>query len=565
MYSIDYFKKQQTQMKIGQVICIHGQYPCSLWYVKNIDDEYNSNSDDDYDASDDELENLMVTLYEVEYNGTEYCPKLNPPKIVQVYISNIKYNIISDTQIVCQFPSNYIQLYHSRRVVERVSRFGDMIQLKYYDAFMPFMIINYNPVDKAHFVMSLHTSRIFKTYHLILELSEFSTLSTKELRYSIITSSVNKGYSTELQKIDSTIEFKTRANYLFNIDKDMYDLEDFITKSTVLDESINIPTKSMEWYCHSNSGYDDNDDSTSDDDYTDTSVSPRLPIYIPMKAVNPVEIYCEDDNQEDLYEREYNGEKYNHDEYTDSYTDDQNDYDDYDEQYNHFNQADYEDDDEEKYNQYNQADYEDDDDEEKYNQYNQIDDEEQYNQADDEDNHEDYKDNTNLENHIEPENHIETENQYNKEEYKIHSEQKDIILDSPNQETNKNNEYQHKQKSQETYSFFTDDIINDLKSFFNEDAQKEIDDFLNDKEVIEAGNAIKHAVTEVISYLNISIPMEVTSIIIPEEHVVETEVILPNIPEEHEVETDLEDTIVINAEDINNTYINEAPTPCSIM
>ena len=125
MYSIDYFNKQQTQMKIGQVICIHGQYPCSLWYVKNIDNEYNSNCEE----TDDEVETILATLYEVEYNGTEYCPKLNPPKIVQVYISNIQYNIMSDTQIVCQFPSNYIQLYHSRRVVERASRFGDMIQL----------------------------------------------------------------------------------------------------------------------------------------------------------------------------------------------------------------------------------------------------------------------------------------------------------------------------------------------------------------------------------------------------------------------------------------------------
>jgi hypothetical protein len=223
MYSIDYFKKQQTQMKIGQVICIHGQYPCSLWYVANIEDAYNSNYDDDgdYDASDDEVESILATLYEVEYNGTEYYPTLNPPKIVQVYISNIQYNIISEPPIVCQFPSNYIQLYHSRRVVERASRFGDMIQLKYYDAFMPFMIINYNPVDKAHFVMSLHTSRSFKTYHLILELSEFSTLSTKELRYSIVTSFVNKGYSLELQKIDAAIEFKTRANYLFNMDKNL--------------------------------------------------------------------------------------------------------------------------------------------------------------------------------------------------------------------------------------------------------------------------------------------------------------------------------------------------------
>ena len=38
-----------------------------------------------------------------------------------------------------------------------------------------------------------------------------------------------------------------------------------------------------------------------------------------------------------------------------------------------------------------------------------------------------------------------------------------------------------------------------------------------------------------------------------------------HIPEEQLSTTDLDDIIVINNEDINNAYINEAPTPCSIM
>jgi len=592
MYSIDYFKTHHTQMEIGQVICIHGQYPCSLWYVKNINTEYNSC--DGYESMDEDVEYTLATLYEVEYNGTDYYPKLNPPKILQVYISNIQYNIISSTSIMCKFPSNYIQLYHLQRVAQRKSQFGDMIQLKYYDAFMPFMIINYEPVDKAHFVMSLHTSRIFKTYHLILELSEFSTISTKELRYSIITSKVNKGYSLELQKIDSAIDYKTRANYLFIMDKDVYDLEDFITKSNVLyessilDESSNIPTKSMEWYCHSSD--DNNDDSsTSNDDYTDASVSPRLPIYIPMKVTKTPEIslhsqesythtYTEDDidyyynqylqEEEDKYykqKQQYQEEQYQEEQYQkeqdheQQYQQDQYQ----EEQYQEEQYQEEQDQEQQQYQeeQYQEEQYQEQDETENYNQsieaeeekeekYDNYDQEQEERYADNQYKHEEYVDNT---------------TEYSDKDYE--SQYNNDNIDNDNV-SNTTKESKPLENTDETYSFFTDDIINELKSFFNEDAKKEIDELLNDSDVIEVGHAIKNAFTEVISYLHTSYDTteEVSTPIIQEE--VSTPIIQEEAKQPLPIEDELyNDVIIINNNDIihDDVSINEAPTPCSIM
>ena len=98
-----------------------------------------------------------------------------------------------------------------------------------------------------------------------------------------------------------------------------------------------------------------------------------------------------------------------------------------------------------------------------------------------------------------------------------------------------------------------------MKSFFNEDAKKEIDEFLNDKEVIEAGYAIKHAVSEVISYLQI-----VTD---PNEDLPRTSHNDPSIEKDNANKEILyDDIIVINDDDIHDDVsINEAPTPCSIM
>ena len=114
-----------------------------------------------------------------------------------------------------------------------------------------------------------------------------------------------------------------------------------------------------------------------------------------------------------------------------------------------------------------------------------------------------------------------------------------------------------------------------MKSFFNEDAQKGIDEFLNDKEVIEAGYAIKHAVSEVISYLQIvsntteDIAEEKVS---PQDEEVDSPIIQhiniePTIQdaEDEKVSTMEDDVIVINNDDISQTCIADEPVPCSIM
>jgi len=564
MYSIDYFKTEPTQMRIGQVICIHGQYPCSLWYVKNIEDD--DNQEDDYEYADENLDQGLATLYEIEYDGTSYYPKMNTPKIVQIYISNIKYTIISNASIICQFPLNYIQLYHLQRVHNRAPSFGDMIQLKYYDAFMPFMVINYSPVDKAHFVMSLHTSRVFKTYHLILELSEYNIISTKELRYSIITSQVNKGYSLELQKLDSGIEVKTRGSYLFdrsmheNMDMETYDFEDIVSQSIISNDLIHNPTTSMEFYYRSSNDNSDTYDSTSDDDYTDSSVSPRLPIYIPAKMAEPVET---PDSLGNEYIRQ------DCDRYTDEYSYNDNQTDKEDEYQNDNNQ--YYEDEEDEYQTDNNKYCEDEEDEYQTDNNKYCEDEEdeyqtdnnQYYEDEDED-EEDAEDGYRYEYY----NYIDNKTQYNADDYDTEDTltNKEIKDTQPNQDTDIKQNIQEQPASikinetvEETYSFFTDDIINEVKSFFNEDTKKEIDEFLNDKEVIEAGNAIKHAVSEVISYLQ--------TVSEPTEDLTQTSHKDTSIEEDKgNKEIVYDDIIVINNDDIlDDVSINEAPTPCSIM
>ena len=136
----------------------------------------------------------------------------------------------------------------------------------------------------------------------------------------------------------------------------------------------------------------------------------------------------------------------------------------------------------------------------------------------------------------------------------------------------------------------------------NEDTKKEIDAFLNDKEVIEAGNAIKHAVEEVISYLQIvSNPTENVSPIsqtkdaneetpmylnenrqsnsalsINSEYISKTNIIDDKMPilEDDISKTNIiddkvpileDDVIVINDDEINQSYIIDEPVPCLIM
>ena len=151
--------KKQTKSLLGSIISISDvYYPLSYWYVYDINE-------------------FTVTLIGLD---KEYKPFLNNPKIIQIELGFINYNIINvETQVVIQ--ENYLKLFYQNRItINKKPRYGDIILLELYyeDCFtflpVPFFVLNYDPLSGSHLLFEIsyntsdfykkHNQKLFKTY-----------------------------------------------------------------------------------------------------------------------------------------------------------------------------------------------------------------------------------------------------------------------------------------------------------------------------------------------------------------------------------------------------------------
>jgi len=194
---------------LGRVISICDvYYPLSYWYV--------------YDSNE-----FTVTLIGLD---NEYKPFINNPKIIQIELGYIQYNVISvETEVVIE--QNYLKNFYQNRItLNKKPRYGDIILLEsfYEDCFtflpVPFFVLNYDPLSGSHLLFEIsYTNYDFYEKHnqnLILELCDFNIISNKEIRRDIIEKqkkiklSLEKSNYNELNNFDEIIRFNVQMNFL---------------------------------------------------------------------------------------------------------------------------------------------------------------------------------------------------------------------------------------------------------------------------------------------------------------------------------------------------------------
>jgi hypothetical protein len=198
---IDFFEKKE--LLIGSIIGIYGTYyPISYWNVHNLDED-------------------ILTLIKLDKN---YMPLLIEPEMIQIEKSLINFFIVSNFNNLV-IPYNYFQSYYQNRIIQKKPRYGDLILLKNnindYDLFR---ILNFDPITGSHLCVEANYSNqqnyYSRNHSILLNLSIFSVVSTKELRRDIIEKSkqlklsLSKSNYERLKFLDDYLLFKDIMNYL---------------------------------------------------------------------------------------------------------------------------------------------------------------------------------------------------------------------------------------------------------------------------------------------------------------------------------------------------------------
>jgi len=198
---IDFFMK--NDIVIGSIICIYGTYyPISYWYVHNIDDD-------------------LLTLIKL---SNDYLPLLLEPEMIQIEKHLIHFYITSQFNNLF-LPSNYFQTYYQNRIIKKKQRYGDFIHIKnnfnHYDLFR---VLNYDPISGSYLCFdcdySNHKKNYSRNHSIILNLSDFSVVSTKELRCELLEKSkqiklsIKNSNFERLDFLDDMILFKNIMNYI---------------------------------------------------------------------------------------------------------------------------------------------------------------------------------------------------------------------------------------------------------------------------------------------------------------------------------------------------------------
>jgi len=198
---IDFFEKKK--LNVGNIICIYGTYyPISNWYVHNID------------------ENLL-TLIKLDNN---YIPLLIEPELIQIEKNLIKYYKISNASSI-KITQNYFQSYYKNRVLKKKPRYGDILHIKNnLEQYEIFRVLNFDPVSGSYLCIegdySYKKNYCSRNHNIILNLSDYVVVSTKELRRDIIEKSKQMKLTLSmcnyerLYRLDDIIEFKYSMNYL---------------------------------------------------------------------------------------------------------------------------------------------------------------------------------------------------------------------------------------------------------------------------------------------------------------------------------------------------------------
>ena len=193
---------EKNKLKIGNVIGISGiYYRAQNWYVSSVDD-------------------YSVTLVGLDDN---YKP-LATPKVLNVEINLIHYYLISKTNKKLKIDQSYLNQFYKNKGSVKKARYGDIILLETVcGTSVPFYVLNYDPISGSYLVYEIlfsDTDYKNSTKSLILELCQFTVVSTKELRRDIFEKSkkmhqlLQTTNYNELMRIDDIIEFQAKMEYL---------------------------------------------------------------------------------------------------------------------------------------------------------------------------------------------------------------------------------------------------------------------------------------------------------------------------------------------------------------
>jgi len=198
---IDFFMK--NEIVIGSIIGIFGTYyPISYWYVHNVD------------------ENLL-TLIKL---SNDFLPLLLEPELIQIEKHLIHFYIVSQCNNFF-LPNNYFQTYYQNRIIKKKQRYGDFLHIKNnlnnYDLFR---VLNYDPISGSYLCVecdySNHKKNYSRNHSIILNLSDFYVVSTKELRCELlekskqINLSIKNSNFERLHFLDGMVLFKNIMNYI---------------------------------------------------------------------------------------------------------------------------------------------------------------------------------------------------------------------------------------------------------------------------------------------------------------------------------------------------------------
>ena len=199
----------KKNLSLGNIISICDvYYPLSYWYIYDINE-------------------FTVTLI-----GLDNCykPFIDNPKVIQIEIRLINYNIITtETKVVID--QTYLHYFYQNRItLNKKPRYGDMLLIEtQYDSFstlypIPFFVLNYDPLSGSHLLFEISYSKLdfYKKHNenLILELCNYTIIFNKEIRRDIIEKCKKIKYSlensnyAELTRFDEFIRFNAQMNYI---------------------------------------------------------------------------------------------------------------------------------------------------------------------------------------------------------------------------------------------------------------------------------------------------------------------------------------------------------------
>jgi hypothetical protein len=195
------------QISEGCVLCIYGDYYLSsYWYVYEKD------------------KNNLLTIIQLD---TYYKPKMNPSKILKVNVKDIDYMIISNPKSKLNFiktevniPIDFFKNYNYNRLNYKLPKYGDILLVEQtFFSYGVFFVLNYEPHNYSYLIYNINKC---KTESIFIELCNYKTITTKELRRQIYDKSEiirikhkNTNYQI-LNEIDQRIFFQTKMNYMFD-------------------------------------------------------------------------------------------------------------------------------------------------------------------------------------------------------------------------------------------------------------------------------------------------------------------------------------------------------------